>query len=83
MSNSCANNINNYNCDQVFRFAGVTTTNVGFEQHSDNCGDPNEATLVVVSKVQGTTRPAPSINTWKTYFRDCNWRYGGTNSRNG
>ncbi|AGN33531.1 hypothetical protein SWYG_00019 [Synechococcus phage S-IOM18] len=83
MSNSCANNISNYNCNNVFRFAGVTTTNVGFEQHNDGCGDPNEATLVVVSKVQGTSRPAPSINTWKTYFRDCNWRYGGTNSRNG
>jgi hypothetical protein len=83
MTNSCSNNIANYNCNQVFRFNGVTSTNVGFEQHADNCGDPNEATLVVVSKVNGTDRPAPSINTWKAYFRDVGWRYGGVNSQNG
>ena len=83
MTNSCSNNNGNYSCNQVFGFTGVSTTNVGFRQTGDNCGDPNEATLVVVSNVEGTTRPAPSINTWKTYFRDCSWRYGGVNSRNG
>lgn len=82
-TNSCSNNYSSYACNQVFRFNGVTTTNVGFEQHADNCGDPNEATLVVVSKVNGTSRPAPSINTWKAYFRDVAWRYGGVNSQNG
>ena len=81
-TNSCANqHSSSYSCNQVFRFAGVTTTNVGFEQHADNCGDPNEATIVVVSKVQGTTRPAPSENTFKDYMRRVAWSNGGTTSR--
>ena len=83
MSNSCSNNPGNYACNQVFDFTGNTTTSIGFKQRNDNCGDPNEATIVGVSKVQGTTRPAPGINTWKAYFRDVSWNNGGTNNQNG
>ena len=83
MTNSCSNQYSSYACNQVFDFTGNNTTQIGFRQRNDNCGDPNEATIVGVSKVSGTTRTAPNISEWKKYFRDVSWNNGGVNDQNG
>tara|TARA_Y100000004_G_scaffold158080_1_gene184182 strand:+ start:201 stop:1640 length:1440 start_codon:yes stop_codon:yes gene_type:complete len=73
-TNSCSNGGASYNCNDVFRFNNTSTsTYVEFQQWSDNCGDPNQATFVGVSKVSGTTRPSPGSSEWNKYLRSVSW----------
>lgn len=73
-TNSCANNGASYACDQVFRFNNSSSDSyVEAQQHSDNCGDPNEMTFIAISKVNGTSRPAPANSTFRNYLRSVNW----------
>jgi hypothetical protein len=73
-TNSCANSGAPYSCNEVFRFNNSSTsTFVELQQYGDNCGDPNQATFVGVSKVSGTTRPSPGSSEWNKYLRSISW----------
>ena len=44
---------------------------VQFNQRSDDCGDPNEMTIMAACRIIGT--PAPDPNVWNSAFRNVNW----------
>ena len=64
----------NHKSDSVFT-SETTTVNgvpaVRFRQMSDNCGDPNEFTIVGVCRVANTGAADPGG--WNDHFRSVNW----------
>ena len=65
---------NNHTADTVFKATQITKLGLPglrFEQFSDDCGDPNEMTIIGVCRIKGTTAPDPAD--WNKYFRNVSW----------
>ncbi|MEE2778980.1 MAG: DUF4215 domain-containing protein, partial [Myxococcota bacterium] len=59
-------------------FASDNTSENGVEgaefyQYHDDCGDPNEFTILAVCRIKNTQSPDPGLGIWETHFRDVNW----------
>ena len=66
----------NHTSDTVFKsetFTSGSVPGIRFQQYSDDCGDPNEMTIIGVCRIKGVTAPAPPQSAWDADFRNVNW----------
>lgn len=59
-------------------FASDNTSSGGvpgaeFYQYHDDCGDPNEFTILGVCRIKNTQSPDPGLGIWETHFRNVDW----------
>ena len=60
--------------DEVFTSSLISNNGiqgVRFNQRNDNCGDPNEMTIMAACRLVGTSAPDPDI--WNSAFRNVSW----------
>lgn len=69
----------NHKVDNVFKSELISkadgTPGVRFRQYGDDCGDPNEMTILAVCKGKDTPESADNTN-WEQHFLSISWSNG-------
>lgn len=70
-------NHSNHKSDTVFTSetysAGGGVQGIRYRQISDDCGDPNEFTIVGACRIKGVSTPAPTDAVWDGHYRNVSW----------